>query len=157
MWRNHQFFHIWHVCDVEIVWFTLFCREMSFVAIDALLFGEKLNQKLDRWRKITNMRYASSLNFLQKFYSANLILMYLTIYVHSNFLLSLVEPCLIFVKSKENSSLTLMTQDYLHLQLILNMLNCKLNSTNGGTFCNSAETNYLIFFLLFQRALVMSK
>ena len=36
------------------------------------------------------------------------------------------------------------------------MLNCKLNSTNGGTVSNSAETNYFIVFL-FQRALVMSK
>ena len=37
-----------------------------------------------------------------------------------------------------------------------NMLKCKLDSTNGGTFSNSAEQVILIFFL-FQRALVMSK
>ena len=36
------------------------------------------------------------------------------------------------------------------------MLKCKLDSTNGGTFSNSAEQVILIFFL-FQRALVMSK
>ena len=35
-------------------------------------------------------------------------------------------------------------------------LKCKLDSTNGGTFSNSAEQVILIFFL-FQRALVMSK
>ena len=31
--------------------FTLFCREIYFVAISALLCGEKLNQKLCLWRK----------------------------------------------------------------------------------------------------------
>ena len=36
------------------------------------------------------------------------------------------------------------------------MLKCKLDSTNGGIFSNSAEQVILIFFL-FQRALVMSK
>ena len=40
--------------------------------------------------------------------------------------------------------------------LVTNMLNCKLNSTNGGTFSNSAEKMVLIFLLL-QRALVISK
>ena len=38
----------------------------------------------------------------------------------------------------------------------LHMLNCKLNSTNGGTFSNSAE-KIIFFVFLFQRALVMSK
>ena len=38
----------------------------------------------------------------------------------------------------------------------LHTLKCKLDSTNGGTFSNSAEQVILIFFL-FQRALVMSK
>ena len=37
--------------------FTLFCREICFVMIRALLCGEKLNQKLHMWRKMTNMRY----------------------------------------------------------------------------------------------------
>ena len=37
--------------------FTLFCRELCFVAIYALLCGEKLNQKLPLWRKMTNIRY----------------------------------------------------------------------------------------------------
>ena len=31
--------------------FTLFCREICFVMIHALLCGEKLNQKLHMWRK----------------------------------------------------------------------------------------------------------
>ena len=35
-------------------------------------------------------------------------------------------------------------------------LNCKINSTNGGTFSKSAEKNIFIFFL-FQGASVMSK
>ena len=35
--------------------FTLFCREISFVAIYALLCGEKLSQKLCPWRK--NYKY----------------------------------------------------------------------------------------------------
>ena len=36
---------------------TLFCREIGFVQIHALLCGEKLNQKLHMWRKMTNIRY----------------------------------------------------------------------------------------------------
>ena len=67
MWRNLKFLHIWHVCDVEnvstmcdlccfvvklvLLWFTHFCRKICFVAIYALLCGEKLNQKLPLWRK----------------------------------------------------------------------------------------------------------
>ena len=37
-----------------------------------------------------------------------------------------------------------------------NTLNCKINSTNGGTFSKSAEKN-LFIFSLFQGASVMSK
>ena len=37
--------------------FTQFSREIYFVAIHALLCGEKLNQKLHMWRKMTNIRY----------------------------------------------------------------------------------------------------
>ena len=39
---------------------------------------------------------------------------------------------------------------------IIYTLKCKLDSTNGGTFSNSAE-QVSLFFFLFQRALVMSK
>ena len=39
---------------------------------------------------------------------------------------------------------------------LLHMLNCKINSTNRGTFSKSAEKNIFIFFL-FQGASVMSK
>ena len=38
--------------------FTLFCREICFVAIYALLRGEKLSRRLYLWRKMTNIRYA---------------------------------------------------------------------------------------------------
>ena len=38
-----------------------------------------------------------------------------------------------------------------NIQVYKYMLNCKLNSTNGGTFSNSAEKMILMFFL-FQRA-----
>ena len=37
--------------------FMVFCREIYFVAIYALLCGEKFNQKLHMWRKMTNIRY----------------------------------------------------------------------------------------------------
>ena len=33
-----------------------------------------------------------------------------------------------------------------YVRKLLHMLNCKLNSTNGGTFSNSAEKKVLIFF-----------
>ena len=67
MWRNLKLLHIWHVYDVEnvftyvhvmlfclkigLLWFTLFCCEICFVAICALLCGEKWNQILHMWRK----------------------------------------------------------------------------------------------------------
>ena len=68
MWRYLKFLHILHVYDVEnfytymytlccfaeklvLLWFTLFCREICFVAIYAHLCGEKLNQRLRMWRK----------------------------------------------------------------------------------------------------------
>ena len=37
---------------------TLFCREICFCTIYAVLRGEKLSQKLYPWRKMTNMRFA---------------------------------------------------------------------------------------------------
>ena len=72
MWRNLTLLHIWHVCDVEnvstYVKIMLLCCKISFfliyvillrnsffVAIYALLCGEKLNQKLLLWRK--NYKY----------------------------------------------------------------------------------------------------
>ena len=44
----------------------------------------------------------------------------------------------------------------LRIESKINTLNCKINSTNGGTFSKSAEKNIFIFFL-FQGASVMSK
>ena len=36
----------------SVLWqFTLFCREISFVAIYALLCGENVNHRLRMWRK----------------------------------------------------------------------------------------------------------
>ena len=65
MWRNNVY-NLW--CFVAFynillqnqffLRFTLFCREISFGMIYALLRGEKFSQKLCLWRKITNMRYA---------------------------------------------------------------------------------------------------
>ena len=70
-----EILHICHVCDVEIVAtygkFMLFCckisfvtiyalcREICFVAICALLCGEKFIQKNPSGEKITNMRSES--------------------------------------------------------------------------------------------------
>ena len=45
------------VTNITNAQFTLFCREIGFVQIHALLCGEKLNQKLRLWRKISNIRY----------------------------------------------------------------------------------------------------
>ena len=67
MWRNVKFCQIWrnfknlHMTDMtnsEVD--PVFCCKIccKFVAIYALLRGEKLSQKLARWRKITNIRYA---------------------------------------------------------------------------------------------------
>ena len=39
---------------------------------------------------------------------------------------------------------------------VKHMLNCKINSRNGGTFCKSAASLFLVFFLV-QGVLVMSK
>ena len=39
------------VAKSVLLQFTLFCREICFVAIYALLCGEKFNQKLCLWRK----------------------------------------------------------------------------------------------------------
>ena len=56
----------------------------------------------------------------------------------------------LFNKQEMLSHLSQKSNAYVH------RLNCKINSTNGGTFSKSAETN-IFFFFLFQRALVMSK
>ena len=50
---TNQFCHNLHclVAKSDLLQFTLFCREICFVAIYALLCGEKLNQKLCLWRK----------------------------------------------------------------------------------------------------------
>ena len=42
------------------------------------------------------------------------------------------------------------------LQKLTHMLNCKINSTNGGTFSKSAGKFFWVFFLV-QGASVMSK
>ena len=74
MWSNFKFLHMTGVENSEIsphvynLWcfvafyavlfseifflrFTLFCREICYVAIYALLRGEKLSKKLSPWRK----------------------------------------------------------------------------------------------------------
>ena len=50
---TNQFCHNLHcfVAKSDLLQFTLFCREICFVAIYALLCGEKFNQKLCLWRK----------------------------------------------------------------------------------------------------------
>ena len=50
---TNQFCHNLHclVAKSDLLQFTLFCREICFVAIYALLCGEKLNQTLRMWRK----------------------------------------------------------------------------------------------------------
>ena len=45
--------------NLLILQFTLFCRKICFVAIYALLRGEKLSQKWIGGEKMTNMRYVS--------------------------------------------------------------------------------------------------
>ena len=47
MWRNL----LQIVAKSVLLQFTLFCREICFVAIYAFLCGEKVNQKLCLWRK----------------------------------------------------------------------------------------------------------
>ena len=54
MWR-HDVYNLWclvtlNCCKITFWRFTLFCRDF-FVAIYALLCGEKLSQKLCLWRK----------------------------------------------------------------------------------------------------------
>ena len=65
--EKSEFFHIWHVCDVEnvstYVQFILFCCKIGFVpiyallsqncfvVIYALLCGGKFNRKLPLWRR----------------------------------------------------------------------------------------------------------
>ena len=64
MWRNNVY-NLW--CFVAFynillpnqffLQFTLFCREISFGTIYALLRGEKFSQNCARGEKMTNMRY----------------------------------------------------------------------------------------------------
>ena len=44
-----------------LLWFTLFCRKICFVAIYALLRGEKLNWRFHMWRKYDKIRYGNIL------------------------------------------------------------------------------------------------
>ena len=75
MWTNLKFLHIWHVCDVEnastCVKFMFFCckigfvaiyallSQISFVAIKALLCGEKITKHCVCGEKMTNIKYNS--------------------------------------------------------------------------------------------------
>ena len=54
MWRNLKFLQQWHVCDVEIVKFMLFCCKIGFIAIYALLSQNLFCHGLRTfvWRKI---------------------------------------------------------------------------------------------------------
>ena len=57
---NEMKFTLFFCCKICFVAIdAVFCK-IHFVAIYALLHGEKLGQKLYRWRKITNMRYGIS-------------------------------------------------------------------------------------------------
>ena len=68
MWRNNVY-NLW--CFVEFynillpnhffLQFTLFCCEISFGTIYALLRGEKFSKNCARGEKMTNMRYAWAL------------------------------------------------------------------------------------------------
>ena len=46
-------------CFVAKCWFMQFCRDICFVAIYALLRGEKFSQELRPVEKMTNMRYGA--------------------------------------------------------------------------------------------------
>ena len=76
-----EILHIWHVCDVENVaicakfiaihavlllnlLFTLFCREIYFATIYALLCGEKLSPKIHLWRKNDKYEVCATLTCL---------------------------------------------------------------------------------------------
>ena len=50
---TNQFCHNLHclVAKSDLLQFTLFCRKICFVAIYALLCGEKFNQKLCLWKR----------------------------------------------------------------------------------------------------------
>ena len=54
MWRNLKFVQQWHVCDVEIVKFMMFCCKIGFIAIYALLSQNLFCRGLRTfvWRKI---------------------------------------------------------------------------------------------------------
>ena len=59
MWKisPHMYNLSCFVVKLVLLRFTHFCREICFVAIYALQCGEKFNQKLPLWRKMTNIRY----------------------------------------------------------------------------------------------------
>ena len=65
-------FEIYPVFDCEICFVEIYAifRVVCFVAIYALLCGEKLNRKLCLWRKKTNIRYVTTYhsNFSQRYY-----------------------------------------------------------------------------------------
>ena len=67
---TNQFCHNLHclVAKSDLLQFTLFCREICFVVIYALLCGEKLNQKLCLWRKKRQIS-GMMLNWISTFHS----------------------------------------------------------------------------------------
>ena len=95
MWRILKFLHMWSNIKFLVMWkmsphmynlccfvvklilsrFAHFCRKICFVAIYALLCGEKLNQKLPPWRK--NDKYEVclwlSLDQREQFWWANIL------------------------------------------------------------------------------------
>ena len=68
MWKMSP--HMYNLCCfvVKLILsrFTHFCRKICFVAIYALLCGEKLNQKLPLWRKNDKYEVWPSLTCAQK-------------------------------------------------------------------------------------------
>ena len=84
-------------------------------------------------------------------------MLFLKLFDMSNFLIKpIVDYCSIALLCTVPSPLIACVATSSNGMAFLNTLKCKLDSTNGGTFSNSAEQVILIFFL-FQRALVMSK
>ena len=53
MWRNQKKFHLWHVCDVEIVSTNVKCCKINFFAIYAVLSQNQFcrNSRTFVWRK----------------------------------------------------------------------------------------------------------
>ena len=61
MWKNNVYnlwrFVAFYAVLLQNLWFTQFCCNICFVAIYALLRGEKFSQELRSLRKMTNIRY----------------------------------------------------------------------------------------------------